>query len=146
MIIQDTREQRPMWDPDKFKVKTMKLNEGDYTTEELLNIAHIERKSPADLYGSIIQGHIRFRKELQRAIDKKIKLAVFVECPEEMFFKKRFPHGHKLQTPGSTLRKIVGTIKQKYNIEFIWCEDRDDMQDRMCIWFAEQKIDLLQKD
>lgn len=139
LIIIDTREQKPMWDPEVFNVKLQKMNEGDYTTEDLIGIAHIERKSPADLYGSIIQGHERFKRELQRAVEKNIKLAVFVECPEEMFFLKRFPRGHKLQTPTSTLRKIVGTMKIKYNIEFVWCEDRDDMADKMLIWFAHER-------
>ena len=144
-IIIDTREQKPMWDPDLFDVKLQKMDEGDYTTEDLLGIAHIERKSPVDLYGSIIQGHVRFRKEIQRAVDKNIKLVIFVECPSEMFFKKRFPRGHLLKTPERTLRKIINTMKIKYNLEFVWCEDRDEMMDKMILWFVEQREKLLFK-
>lgn len=142
MIIVDTREQLPLWDPEFFEVKEQKLDEGDYTTEELHNVAHAERKSPNDLYGSIIQGHERFRNELIRAQQKGIKLAVFVECPAEMFFRKRFDGAWRLKAPGQTLRKIVGTLTVKYNIEFIWCEDREDMKDKMCLWFAKQTQDL----
>lgn len=141
-IIIDTREQKPLWTPDKFNVEIRKLDEGDYTTLELLGKAHIERKSPADLYGSIIQGHERFRKELIRANDKGLKLAVFVECPEEVFYKKRFPMGRQLKTPGRVLKKIINTIKIKYGIEFIWCEDREDMMDKMCLWFVDRKFEL----
>jgi len=66
----DTREQLPMWDPINFKVIKKKLDEGDYTTEKLYNKAHIERKSPMDFYGSLIQGHKRFSREIQRAIER----------------------------------------------------------------------------
>ena len=140
MMLVDTREQKPMWDPVNYDVKRIKLNEGDYTTDELLNIAHIERKSPIDLYGSIIQGHDRFRREIIRSIDKDIEMAVFVECTEEVFFRKKFPGAYRLKTTGPVLKKIVNTIKIKYNIEFVWCIDRDDMMDKMCYWFADKKI------
>jgi len=143
MIIVDTREQKPLWDPAFFNVKSQKMDEGDYTTDELLGIAHIERKSGCDLYGSIIQGHNRFRAELQRAIDKKIKLAVFVECSKSDFVRKKFPGGHRLKAPSSTLAKIIMTISKKYNVNFHWCHGRDDLRDKMCIWFVNQieKVD-----
>ena len=136
MILVDTREQLPLWDPTIFEVKSKKLDEGDYTTEKLYNVAHAERKSGIDLYGSIIQGHVRFRAEIQRAIDKKLKFAIFVECPEETFYRKRFKGGHRLGVPTKTLRKIIATMTEKYDLKFIWCEDRDDMMDQMCKWFV----------
>lgn len=142
MIIVDTREQKPLWDSETFNVIRKKLNEGDYTTEELFEKAHIERKSGIDLYGSIIQGHIRFRAEIQRALDKNLKFAIFVECPEETFYRKRFPGGYRLQVSNSQLRKIIRTIQKKYSLEFIWCEDRNDMMDKMCIWFVDAKSEL----
>lgn len=139
MIIIDTREQKPLWDPVYFNVVMKKLNEGDYTTDELFNKAHIERKSGIDLYGSIIQGHTRFRAEIQRSIDKNLKFAVFVECPEETFYLKRFRGGHRLQMPSAQLRKIIATMKEKYLLDFVWCEDRNDMMDKMCLWFVNAK-------
>jgi ERCC4-type nuclease len=143
MIIVDTREQKPLWDPAVFNVIKKKLDEGDYTTEDLYNKAHIERKSGIDLYGSIIQGHTRFKKEILRAIDKKIKFAIFVECPEKMFYSKRFTGGYRLKAPSSQLRKIVATMKERYSLEFVWCEDRDDMMDKMCIWFAQANGEII---
>lgn len=142
MIIVDTREQRPLWDPDRFEVVKQKLDEGDYTTDELLNKAHIERKSGIDLYGSIIQGHKRFRAEIQRALDKGLKFAIFVECPEETFFRKRFKGGYRLKASTTQLRKMIATMKEKYSLEFVWCEDRNDMMDKMCVWFVDAKYEL----
>ena len=142
MIIIDTREQLPLWDPDKFHIIRQKLDEGDYTTENLLNKAHIERKSGIDLYGSIIQGHDRFRKEILRAIEKKIKFAIFVECPEQMFYNKRFKGGYRLKCSSRRLRKIITTMRERYSLEFVWCEDRDDMMDKMCVWFVVAESDI----
>ena len=136
MIIIDTREQLPIG----FKGSiSMTLTEGDYTTLDLYHRAHIERKSGIDLYGSLIQGHSRFRREIQRAIDKGIVLSVFVECPKEIFISKRFNGGYRLKTPPATLRKIIATMECKYNLQFIWCENRDDMKSQMLLWFDRQK-------
>lgn len=136
MIIMDTREQLPLWDPAVFNIIRKKLDEGDYTTEELYNKAHIERKSGIDLYGSILQGHARFKKEILRAIEKNLKFAIFVECPEQMFYNKRFKGGFRLKGSSTQLRKIIATMTERYSLEFVWCEDRDDMMDKMCVWFA----------
>ena len=141
MIIIDTREQKPLWDPKKFRVLVQKLDEGEYTTQELLNKAHAERKSGIDLYGSLIQNHKRFADEIQRAIEKDLSFAVFVECTEEEFVKKKFHGGYRLQTKTKILRKIVDTFTSRYPIEFVWCNDREDLRQKMFQWFACQMIE-----
>ena len=139
MIIVDTREQKPLWEPIEGRVKRMKLDEGDYTTEDLLNIAHAERKSGNDLYGSIIQGHNRFRAELVRAKEKGITLSVFVECQKCDFIAKKFKGGFRMQCKPAVIAKILKTIEQKYNIEFVWCDDREDMSQQIKQWFEQQR-------
>lgn len=136
MIIIDTREQKPLWDPTIYTVKKLKLDEGDYTTDELLNKAHIERKSGIDLYGSLIQGHKRFSAEIQRAIEKDLTFAVFVECSEKTFIAKRFKGGKRLKVKSEVLGKIINTFMSRYPIQFVWCKNRDDMRDKMCEWFV----------
>ena len=138
MIIVDTREQKPIWDPNDPDVLLVKLDEGDYTTTELMNKAHIERKSGIDLYGSIIQGHTRFRNVLKRANEKRLKLAIFVECEEEVFMKKKFKGGFRLKTPPATLRKIIGTIERKYRVNFVWCKGRKEFKENAISWFIMQ--------
>lgn len=142
MLIVDTREQSPLWNPKLPGVLRLKLDEGDYTTTELMGKAHIERKSGNDLYGSIIQGHDRFRAELIRAQEKELKLAVFVECPKEVFISKRFKGGFRLKCESSRLRKIISALERKYEVEFVWCEDRDDMRERAEKWFECQVTKL----
>lgn len=126
-IIVDTREQKPLWEEKEGFVERRKLDEGDYTTAKLLNKFHIERKSANDLYGSIIQGHERFRKELLRAQEKGIILRIFVECSKRDFVGKKFPGGWRLKMKPAILAKIVSTISEKYSVDFVWCDGRDDM-------------------
>jgi len=142
MMIIDTREQKPLWDPMDFKVKRQKLDEGDYTTEDLLNKAHIERKSGIDLYGSLIQNHDRFIAEIQRAIEKDLSFAVFIECTEKIFISKRFKGGGRLKIKPDILAKIVKTFTSRYPIEFVWCKNREDMRMKMCLWFANQMLQI----
>lgn len=138
MIVIDTREQKPLWDPKIFKVLVQKLDEGDYTTEDLFNKAHAERKSGIDLYGSLIQGHKRFVAEIQRAIEKDLTFAVFIECTEKEFVEKKFSGGYRLQVKPKVLAKVIKTFMSRYPIEFVWCDGRDDLRDKMCLWFVKQ--------
>lgn len=143
MIIIDTREQLPLWDDINFKVIRKKLDEGDYTTEKLYNIAHIERKSPMDFYGSLIQCHKRFSKEIQRAIEKDLSFAIFVECSEKKFTSMRFKGASRLRMLPGTLKKIVDTFQERYPIRIVWCKDREDMKTKMCLWFLQEEEELL---
>jgi len=142
MIIIDTREQLPMWDDINFKVIRKKLDEGDYTTEKLYNIAHIERKSPMDFYGSLIQGHKRFTREIQRAIEKDLSFAIFIECEEKKFTSMRFKGACRLRMKAGTLKKIVDTFQERYPIQIVWCKDREDMKTKMLLWFAKEEVKL----
>jgi len=119
-IIIDTREQLPLFKRGIRRALTV----GDYTTKELEHRYHIERKSPQDLYGSIIQGHLRFRNMLLRAKKQKIELVVVVECSAEDFYAKKWSGGERRKTSGKTLMKIIDTMYWKYGIEFIWCKNR----------------------
>lgn len=145
MIIIDTREQLPLWDDINFKVIRKKLDEGDYTNEKLFNKAHIERKSPMDMYGSLIQGHKRFSREIQRAIEKDLSFAIFVECTEKKFTSMRFKGAKRLKTKPATLKKIVDTFQERYPIRIVWCEDREDMRKRMLLWLFSEEIKLEEK-
>lgn len=146
MIIIDTREQLPLWDEINFKVIRKKLDEGDYTTELLHNKAHIERKSPMDMYGSLIQGHKRFSREIQRAIEKDLSFAIFVECPEKKFTSMRFKGAYRLKTKPATLKKIVDTFQERYPIRIVWCKNREDMKIQMCLWFLQEEEGLIQNE
>lgn len=125
-IIVDTREQLPL-----FKGKNVinkKLSEGDYSIEGLEDKIVIERKSPGDLYGSIIQGHKRFLDEIIRSRLQGKKFYIVVECLEDEFYSKMWQGGYYCKVKGNVLAKIVFTIQEKYGVIFIWCKGRPEVK------------------
>lgn len=122
IILVDTREQLPYWIAPEAARCT--LHAGDYTTVRLFRKFHIERKSPQDLYGTLLSGHRRFKNELWRAIDSKTTLVMLIECSKEKFINKEFAGGSRLQYPSDSMRRMLATIERKYSLEFIWCKNR----------------------
>jgi ERCC4-type nuclease len=134
----DTREKLPM-----FKQAIVrKMDTGDYTTEKLEGIFHIERKSGEDLYGTIIQGHERFKREILRAAEAGTKLVVYVECSREDFIMKRFKQGYKRKMKPGILSKIIDTMSERYDLQFEWCHGRENMRLRMKERFEEEEAKL----
>lgn len=137
-IISDSREQILIFKESRI----IKLDVGDITTERLHNIFHIERKSGEDLYGTIIQGHARFRNEILRAAASNTKLVVYTECSREDFINKKFKMGFKRKTSSITLDKIITAIAKKYKLEFVWCYGRENMKIKMIKRFEEEEAKL----
>lgn len=119
----DTREQKPL-----FKGTRIKLNVGDYTTRSLRHFFCIERKSPHDLYQTITRNHSRFKAEILRAQAHKITLVVVVECRQKQFVTKAFDSAGRLQYPSTGLERIINTLAQRYDLEFVWCLNRKACQ------------------
>jgi len=124
LILVDSREQLPYWKGSQCARTALLV--GDYTTAKLLNLFHIERKSMADLYGTIIQGHSRFRREILRSYENKTTLVVYVEGSKKDFVAKKFPRGQDRKIESKTLEKICNSIALRYNLEIVWCKDRED--------------------
>jgi len=111
----------------EFEIK--KLDEGDYNTPELIDKIVVERKSAADLYGSINKGHIRFMDELQRARFKGKRVYIFVECSRKDFLEFcDFNKFTKRKIKTEQLNKTLDTIEEKYQPIYVWCDGRIDME------------------
>lgn len=109
----------------------MALIAGDYTTINLLNKFHIERKSLGDLYGTLTSGHKRFRRELVRAEERGIELQVLIEGTKADMRAKRFPMGEDRLISGETVLKIVATLSKRTGVVFIWTKDRQAAKRRL---------------
>jgi len=120
VIITDTREQRPLF-PSCLRET---LNVGDYTTRKLKGKFHIERKSLQDLYGTIVQGNNRFKRELFRAAWFQIKMEIYVEGTREQFINKEFPRGDERKCPTAKLDKLIKTFERVYYLKFNWHASR----------------------
>lgn len=124
LILVDSREQKPYWSGSACARTALCV--GDYTTATLLNCFHIERKSLQDLYGTLVQDHPRFRREVIRAQDAKITLVVFVEGTRDAYINKRFPRGDQRKARPEMLDKMIDTIQERYDLEIVWTSGRAD--------------------
>jgi ERCC4-type nuclease len=141
LILVDTREQKPLWhEGPKVVVQTLVV--GDYTTARLVGVFHVERKSPQDLYGSIIQGHSRFRNEISIAAGMTIELVVFVECTKQDFLKKNWQGGWFRKMKPAVLAKIISTLEEKYKLRFVWCPGREVMKAMILQEFIQKSGEL----
>lgn len=140
-IIVDTREQQPLW-KEGPNIIFRKLEVGDYSLLGYENRFAAERKSPMDLYGSIIQNHKRFRAELVRANEHKIKLEVFVSCTLAEWSEKAWIGGGRVKQDPRVLLKIITTILEKYDTPFHFSGHRDAMRAEILNWLIEQKMEV----
>lgn len=121
-ISQDTREQYPL----KFDlpVTVQKLACGDYCPDgDFFCDLFIERKSLADLAGTLTQGLERFEREIERAANLGFYLVVLVEC--------RFSDLEDYSPNNSFSRKISGAYLlnkirklMNNNIQFLFSSSR----------------------
>lgn len=125
VFLIDTREQLPL----SFEYsRTVTLKVGDYTTVTHHNRLHIERKSPADLYGTLLKGHKRFRKEVLRAAEHNIELIVVVECTKAKFMAKDWRGASYCKVDSVILDRIIRTMTKRYGLKFVWCASRAAMK------------------
>lgn len=123
-ILIDTREQRPL----EFAWPTAKvcLPFGDYGCEledESMVPVIFERKSIADLFGSLSKGYERFRNMLRKAEADKVKIIIIVEGSLSKVLK-----GYsRSQRSGVSIVKQLYTIRAIYGIEIVFCQNRDEM-------------------
>jgi len=114
----DTREKLPYSFIDiepMSKIIYGKLDTGDYSVAGLENNVCVERKSMADLFGSVGNGRARFEREMQRlsAFDYA---AIVVESDIQTWFMN--PPIRSKMNPKSVFRTVIAW-SQRYNVH-IW--------------------------
>ncbi len=124
IIIVDSREQRPLSFGCDFIVK--KLHVGDYGakfTDDYQHPVVFERKSIADLFGTLTFGYDRFRRQIQKSDKLGIKMIIAIEGTQEKVLEG---YKHSRRDPKSILVQLE-TIKKKYDIESIFFASRVSM-------------------
>lgn len=131
-IIVDSREQRPLvFGCDSIRKK---LHVGDYGAEFPAGTIYpvvFERKSIADLFGTLTQGYDRFRKEINRAEIAKTRLIIAVEGSKEKVLKG---YPHSARDPESIIKQLE-TIKTKYGVEHMFFGNRPAMANHIHDFF-----------
>lgn len=126
-IVIDTREKKAL----NFRIGgelkgtvVKKLDVGDYSfmdgeTDYSEKIS-IERKSAADLYGTMGKGNRRFKRELIRAKDYDY-FAIVVEESYSTVRDRKFEGSRFTEMWGATVLKTCFTFSLKYGINVFFC-------------------------
>ena len=119
VIVIDSREQREWQFSDAVETVRGTLHTGDYSLQGHESTVTLERKSLADLVGSVIQDRERFSRELERMASFAFR-AVLIESDlsavrDHLYLSKAHP---------SAVFGSVCCLHADYNVPFIWCHDR----------------------
>lgn len=125
-IVTDTREQLNL-DFTGFKdveVVRTKLDAGDYSLVGYESLITFERKSVQDLVGTLIGGHERFLRELERMQDYKEKY-ILIEHSPAILYSYCVKHGW--ENKFNTIIQSLLAYAYHYRVRVRFCKDRQDM-------------------
>ena len=128
IITIDSREQNPL-EFSKSYIKeaiTTKLHYGDYSARIADKVCPMffERKSLADLFGTFGKGNKRFRAEVERCFADGNQMTIIIEKPLETVWK-----GYKHSSlSGKQIGRTLFTLFVKYDIKFVCCKNRAEME------------------
>ena len=128
-ILIDTREQEMLgFEPGLYidSVERRALPFGDYACEINGTVPNVyfERKSIADLWGTLTTGINRFKAEVQMALEANASLYLIIEGTMSDVYK-----GYEFsQVFGSQIIRTIFTYKIRYSVEPVFCPDRDTMR------------------
>ena len=150
----DSREHKSEWERIKAQFDELgidyfrsKLYVGDYQSLDNPRLVIDRKKDLQELCGNVCQQHERFKAELVRAIQSGIKIVILCEHGEEIktmedvyFWQNPRKHrviwktvdGKRIKTvisekavDGSQLYKSLCTIRDRYNVDFVFCQKED---------------------
>lgn len=153
----DSREHKSEWEriKDQFdglgvKYFRSKLYVGDYQSLDNPRLVIDRKKDLQELCGNVCQQHERFKAELVRAIQNGIKIIILCEHGEDIqtmedvyFWQNPRKHrvvwktvnGKRVKTvisekavDGCQLYKSLCTIRDRYNVDFVFCQKNETGQ------------------
>jgi ERCC4-type nuclease len=125
-IVQDSREQTPLSFHNFRGIETIRqgLKTGDYSVLGYESEICFERKSVQDLVGTLIGGHERFLREMERMRDFKAKYILIEHSPEVLYaYCAKHGWGHKF----NTIIQSLLAYACHYQVRVRFCKDREDM-------------------
>lgn len=150
----DSREHKSEWERIKAQFDTLgveyfrsKLYVGDYQSLDNPRLVIDRKKDLQELCGNVCQQHERFKAELVRAMQNGIKIIILCEHGEDIktmedvyFWKNPRKHkviwktvnGKRIKTvvsekavEGCQLYKSLNTIRERYNVDFVFCKKEE---------------------
>lgn len=126
VITTDTREQLFL-DFTKFRgVSSVRgtLKTGDYSIQGYDDTICFERKSVQDLVGTLIGGHERFLREMERMRAFKAKYILIEHTPDILY---NYCAKHGWQRKFNTIIQSLLAYACHYQVRVRFCKDREDM-------------------
>ena len=126
IIIEDSREQTPL-DFSGFRgVESVRqgLKTGDYSIQGFEDKLCFERKSVQDLVGTLIGGHERFLREMERMRDFEARY-ILVEHSPTLLYSYCIKHGWDYKF--NTIIQSLLAYAYHYQVRVRFCKDREDM-------------------
>lgn len=153
----DTREHAKEWERIKEQFDTLgvqyfrsKLYVGDYQSLDNPRLVIDRKKDLQEICGNVCQQHERFKAELLRAKEQGIKLVILCEhgpdikSLEDVYFwqnprkyqiRWRTVNGKRVKdvisakaVDGNQLYKSLCTIRDRYNVDFVFCQKEETGQ------------------
>lgn len=126
IIIKDTREQTEL-DFSGFRdVESVRkgLKTGDYSVEGYEDQICFERKSIPDLVGTLIGGHERFLREMDRMKSFDAKYILVERTPDRLYW---YCDQHGWEYKFNTIIQSLLAYACHYQVRVRFCKDREDM-------------------
>lgn len=153
----DSREHKSEWERIKAQFDDLgveyfrsKLYVGDYQSLDNPRLVIDRKKDLQELCGNVCQQHERFKAELVRAIQSGIKIIILCEHGEDIkdmedvwFWQNPRKHrviwktvnGQRVKKvasdkaiDGNQLYKSLCTIRDRYNVDFVFCTKEETGQ------------------
>lgn len=118
-VLVDTREQTPWSFGPGVVTLRASLPSGDYSLPGLTDKFALERKSLADLVGSLTSGRDRFMREMERLALFDFA-AIVVEGSLENVIRKEY----RSEASPSSIMGSCAMIHARYGVPTIWCSTR----------------------
>lgn len=147
-IIEDSREQTPL----DFKsckgvdVVRQGLKTGDYSAQGYENQICFERKSVPDLVGTLIGGHERFLREMDRMKEYEEKYILVEHTAGTVY---RYCERHGVEYKFDIIIQSLLAYAYHYGVRIRFCKNREDMANYIVSKtreFVKQKEEQCQKE
>lgn len=125
-IILDSREQDGL-DFSKFRdvdVVRKGLKTGDYSVQGYENAICFERKAIGDTVSTLISGHTRFLKEMERMRDFEANYILIEHSPSVLY---NYCARHGWQNKFDVVIQSLLAYAYHYHCRVRFCKDREDM-------------------
>ena len=125
-IIEDSREQSPLQFEGLRGIDVIRqgLKTGDYSIQGYEDKICFERKSVQDLVGTLIGGHTRFLREMDRMKDFEVKYILVEHTAGTVY---RYCERHGWEYKFDTIIQSLLAYAYHYGVRIRFCKNREDM-------------------